>query len=223
MSIRAGVGVGVLSMVTGFAIAAQLSGQGVDSAADTAPPPAAKAEQGPGPAGVVDGIPAGFARTREGAIAAGAAYVATGQPLLDLDPVAAERAVRRIAASGYADRFAAETMRQLRAAREALNRGRGPIIYRQAVVAHRVEAFEPGQARVAIWNVGVLTREGVAPPQAAWAISTLDLVWEDGDWRIWAETIVPGPAPILNDSAAPATTAQFTGALEGFVDFARAS
>lgn len=220
VSWRAAAGISALSLVTGLALASQLSARGSDSAGNTAPV-AAPAEHGPGPTRIADGIPSNFARTREGAIAAASAYVTTGQPLLDLDPLSAERAVRRLAASAYADRFAAETMDQLRSARAALAEGRGPIVYRQAVVAYRVDAFDSHRARVSVWNVGVLTREGVAPPQAAWATSTFDLVWEEGDWRIWAEAVVPGPAPILNDSAAPATTRQFMGALEGFVDFAR--
>jgi hypothetical protein len=220
VSWRAAAGISALSLVTGLALASQLSGGGSVSTG-SATQVEAPAEHGPGPTGIVDGIPSGFARTREGAIAAASAYVTTGQPLLDLDPLSAERAVRRLAASAHADRFATETLEQLRSARAALAEGRGPIVYRQAVVAYRVDAFDPDRARVSIWNVGVLTRDGVAPPQAAWATSTFDLVWEEGDWRIWAEAVVPGPAPILNNSAAPATTRQFMGALEGFVDFAR--
>lgn len=225
--VRTAVTLGLLSLATGIALATHLPGPSsgaasgaVSTSHDIAPAAALVAEQGPGPEGDVDGMPSGFERTREGAVAAAAAYVTTGQLLLDLDPLSAERAVRRIAASGYADRFAAATMRQLQAARDALADGSGPIMYRQAVVAHRVESFDADRARVAIWNVGVLAREGVAPPQAGWSISTFELLWEDGDWRIWAETIVPGPAPILNDSVVPATTRQLAGSLEGFVDFA---
>jgi hypothetical protein len=223
VDLRTLVGVGVLSMVTGAALAIQLWGRGAEPTmphASAAPVPAA---QEIGRTSVADGVTSGFSRTPDGAIAAAAAYVTTGQTLLDLDPLAAERAVRRMAASAYEDRFAAETMRQLKDAREALAAGSGPIVYRQAAVAHRLESFEAGRARVAIWNVGVLARNEVAPPQAAWATSTLELVWERDDWRIWAETIVPGPAPILNDSTAPATSAQFAAALDGFVDFARSS
>lgn len=224
MSLRAVVGIGVLSMVAGVALANEVSSR--DGAGPSTPPASAAsltADLGTGSTDTTDGIPSGFARTRDGAIAAAAAYVMTGQPLLDLDPITAERAVRRLAASASADRFAADTMMQLRSARETLAGGSGPIIYRQAVLAHRVQAFDEHRARVAVWNVGVLTREGVAPPQAAWATSTIDLVWERGDWRIWSETIVPGPAPILNDSVAPATSAEFTRALDGFIDFARSS
>lgn len=224
VSLRVVVGIGVVSMVTGVALANAVSSRG-GAGPSIAPASAASltAEQGTGPADTSDGMPSGFARTREGAIAAAAAYVTTGQRLLDLDPITAERAARRMAANAFADRFAADTMTQLRTARETLAGGSGPIIYRQAVLAHRVEAFDSHRATVAVWNVGVLTREGVAPPQAAWATSTVDLVWEHGDWRIWSETIVPGPAPILNDSVAPATSAEFTRVLDGFIDFARSS
>lgn len=179
----------------------------------------AVAQAAAGPRDFVDGIPSGFARSEDGAVAAAASYVTTGQALLDLDPLAAEEALHRMAAADSADRFAGDTLEQLRAVREALAPGSGPIVYRQAVVAYRVEAYSADRARVAVWNVGVLTRAGVAPPQAAWAISTIDLVWERKDWRIWGETIEPGPAPILNDSTAPATAQEFLTELDGFASF----
>jgi hypothetical protein len=72
---------------------------------------------------------------------------------------------------------------------------------------------------VAIWNVGVLSRDGVAPPQAGWSTSVVELVWERGDWRVWGETVTPGPTPIADDSDAPATSADLAVALDGFTDF----
>lgn len=222
-SVLSVAGIAAVSFLAGLAtIALVTRGEGqtdVRQAPDRTPEaePVLQGSHVEGPA--ADEMPSGFTRSSDGAVAAAAAYVTNGQALLDLDPLAAERAIREIAAEEYADRLAAETMEQLGAARDALADGRGPIVYRQAVIAYRVEAFNPDRARVAVWNVGVLTREGVAPPQAAWAISTFDLVWERGDWRIWAETIVPGPAPILNDSAAPTTAQQLVAMLDGFAGF----
>ena len=124
-----------------------------------------------------------------------------------------------MSAADTADAQVTDVLAKLSAARAALSRGSGPIVYRQSVLAWRLEAFAPDRARVAIWNVGVLSRDGIAPPQASWAISTFDLVWERGDWRIWSEAISPGPAPILDDSTAPATSKQLDAALTGFTDF----
>jgi hypothetical protein len=164
------------------------------------------------------GMPAGFARTQEGAMAAAASFVTTGQALLDMDAFAAEQAVRQMAASGAADGQVRDTAARLAAARSALAAGSGPTVFRQASIAARVDVWSPERTRVAVWNVGVLSRAGVAPPQAGWAISVFELVWERGDWKVWSETIAPGPAPIPDASAAPATSEQLASALIGFVD-----
>lgn len=172
----------------------------------------------PGPGRVEDGMPAGFARTRDGAVAAAASFVTTGQALLDMEPLAAERAVRQMAADGTADEQARGALERLSAVRSALASGSGPIVFRQASIAARVLAWSPERAQVSIWNVGVLSRAGVARPQAGWAVSTFELIWERGDWRIWSETIAPGPAPILDASVAPVDAHSFVAALDGFVD-----
>lgn len=218
---RVAVAVAVVAFCTGLATASVVPSRSTARAAASAQPALADAARAAdaGPARMTNGIPSGFARTRDGAVAAAAAFVCTGQALVDLDPLSVEDAVRSMAASASADRQVADTQNQLRRTRDALASGEGPIVFHQAVAAYRVEAFDPDRARVAVWNVGVLTRDGVAPPQAGWAISTFDLVWERDDWRIWSEAVVPGPAPVLNDSTAPATPAQFVQSLDGFVDF----
>lgn len=170
----------------------------------------------PGPTRLVEGVPAGFADTPEGATTAAVAYVATGQALIDMDPLAVEDAVRQMAAEATVDRQVAQVLDDLGRLRDVLRSGTGPVTVHQAAVASRLDEFGEGRARVAVWNVTVLTREGIAAPQAAWKISTFDLLWERGDWRISDEVIVPGPAPVLDDSTAPATSRQFAAALDGF-------
>lgn len=172
----------------------------------------------PGPARVEAGMPAGFTRTEAGAVAAAASFITTGQALLDMDSLAAERAIRGMAATGTADTQVRAAQERLVAVRSALAAGSGPIVFRQASIASRVLAWSPERAQVAIWNVGVLSRAGVAPPQAGWAVSTFELVWERDDWKIWSETIAPGPAPVLDASAAPADSQGFAARLDGFVD-----
>ncbi|HUR49255.1 MAG TPA: hypothetical protein VMY88_06995 [Acidimicrobiales bacterium] len=174
---------------------------------------------GPGPAKKVNGAPTGFAHSEAGAVAAAASFVTTGQELLDMEPLAAEAAIRETAAAATADDQAAGLLNNLAAVKSALSGGDGPIWYRQAVLAWRVDDYGAERARVATWNVSVLSRADVAPPQATWAISTFDLVWERDDWRVWAESTSPGPAPLLDGSALAATNDQLDSALFGFTDF----
>jgi hypothetical protein len=187
------------------------------AAADRAP--ASSPDTAGGAAVVREGVPRGFARTEAGAVAAAASFVCTGQALLDMDPLSAEDAVRELSAAASEDELVRRHLRQLEAARDVLASGTGPIVFRQSALAWRVEAYDDDRARVAIWNVGVLSREGVAPPQASWSTSVVELVWEGGDWRVWGESISPGPTPILDDSDAPSTNAQLDEALAGFTDF----
>lgn len=171
---------------------------------------------GLGPRSYSEGIPAGFSHTKDGARAAGVAYLLTGHRLIELVPTRVAAAVRSMAANGSADAQVAEADEQLRRLRETLADGTGPTRYLQAVLASRVDAFTSERARVSVWSVGVLSRTGVAQPQAGWSISTFELVWERSDWRIWSETTTPGPAPELNASVVPASAAQLDQALLGF-------
>lgn len=226
-AVAAGAGSGVRRSVTvagvaflagiGFHLVVAADAPGKPVTADrTAALGRSSGDLAPGPTRLVDGVPAGFAETPEGATTAAAAFVATGQALIDMDPLAVEEAVRQMAAEATADRQVAQVLDDLGRLREVLRSGTGPVAVHQAAVASRLEKFGEGRSRVAVWNVTVLTREGVAAPQAAWKISTFDLVWERGDWRIGDEVIVPGPAPVLDDSTAPATSRQLAAALEGF-------
>jgi hypothetical protein len=133
-----------------------------------------------------------------------------------MDRTELEEAVGTMAAASSSAALLAETESRLESARSALAGSEAPIDYHQAILSVRLDDFGPDHARVSVWSVGVLSREGVAPPQAGWSISTFDLVWERDDWKVLAESIVPGPAPITNAAAPPATSAQLRQRLSGF-------
>lgn len=162
-------------------------------------------------------------RTEEGAVAAAAAFVCTGQQLIDMTDDEVDAFLRDLVSGSVADRVVAEHLHDLAALRDALGSGDGPIVYREGVVSYRVEAFDSDDARISIWHVGVLARDGVAPAQAGWMLSTVDLVWERGGWKVVEQLAVPGPAPILNDGAPPATAGELIDVLDGFTDFRSAA
>jgi hypothetical protein len=225
----------VVTFLAGFALQGWMGGgdSGGGTATDTRAPlapdrgesaPDSSADDGgamppTGPFRSEQGVPAGFSRSERGAVAAAEAYVGTGQALLDMDPLGAEKALRQMAATGNAGEQVDQVLDQLSQVRQALADGSGPITFRQAAIAWRVDSYSAEWARVAVWHVGVLARAGAAPPQAGWATSTFELVWEQDDWKIARESVVPGPAPILNDSVAPATATLLETALDGFTAF----
>lgn len=158
-------------------------------------------------------------RTEGAAVDAAAAFICNGQALLDMTADDVDAYLRERVTLASADRLVDEHQADLQALRHALSSGTGPTTYRQGVLATRVVAFDEDEARIEIWHVGVLTRAGVAPPQAGWMISTVDLRWERDGWKVADEIAIPGPAPILNDSVAPATAEDVLDRLHGFDDF----
>lgn len=178
--------------------------------------PQSVAPSGPGPRTVEAGVPVGYAPSQAGAQAAAVGYLGTGQLMVDASPSGVRAAVGAMAADGAAEAQHRELSGRLAVLRRSLEGATGPVTYRQAVLATRVDAYAAARARVSVWHVGVLSAPGVAPPQARWATSVFELVWEDGDWKIWSETITPGPAPILNDEVAPASAEDLEAALSGF-------
>ena len=159
----------------------------------------------------------GFERTRRGARAAAITYAATlSQRLLYLEPDAAAAAVREVAALASADTIAAETVESLTAAREPLSAGSGATWWVVQPLAVRVDAYASDRARVSVWVVRVLSRQGVVVPQSSWLTESVDLVWERGDWHLWATTSTPGPTPVLDGSDMPASAAELEDDLAGF-------
>ncbi len=171
---------------------------------------------GRGPTAIEAGVPVGYARTEAGALAAAVGYLRTGQLMLDASPAGVRAATQAMAAQGAAEGQLRELSGRLVVLRRRLQAATGPVTYRQAALATRLDAYSPTWARVSVWHVGVLSAAGVAPPQAGWAISSFELVWEDGDWKVWSESVTPGPAPVLNDDVAPASAEQLEAALSGF-------
>jgi hypothetical protein len=156
------------------------------------------------------------AHTADGATAAAITTVRTGQAMLDASDSDAAAAARAMAADETADAQADDLVARLRVLRRTLDGATGPVTYRQAALATKVDAYSDTRATVSVWHVGVLAADGVAPPQANWAVSRFELVWEHGAWKVWSETVTPGPAPIAAADAPPATNASYDAALAGF-------
>jgi len=75
--------------------------------------------------------------------------------------------------------------------------------------------YSPEHARVAIWNVGVMTSSvGVVPP--SYSTTTCTLRWIDGDWKISDASVTSGPTPPSSEALPPAQAVAFTAAAGQF-------
>ena len=169
-----------------------------------------------GPTAEVSGVPVGFARDEQGAVAASIAYTTAPQRWLYFTDEEITAAVEEIATPVAAPRLADEVVAEVGVARERLGASPGRVWWLVRPMAWRVESFGGGEARVAVWTVTVLSAEDVAAPQSEWITVTTDLVWVDGGWRIDAVRDTPGPTPMSGPNDQPWDAAPFDDALAGF-------
>jgi hypothetical protein len=208
------------------------------SAATATPQPAASATTPPaqaqpaatsrvGPREVVSGVPVGYQRSQQGAVAAAANYarVLSGDLILD-------RSTRRKAIAALAAPEALE--RQQRAWDQAaalLSKGLrigdggpkdGTVLLRAVPVGWRLEQYSDDRATVAIWVTSVggtfTGSPNDVPVREAWGTTTVELRWVDGDWKQLKATNTDGPVPIA-DSATPTAASQLVPEANNFKEF----
>jgi hypothetical protein len=143
-------------------------------------------------------------------------YVLNGQALLDAGPDGVDALLAPVVAPSARRELVDENRRNVARVRADLSAATGPIRWRQAPLAVRVDA-RGDAATVAVWHVGVLSAPGAAPPQSHWATSTVELANQDGAWKVTSETVVDGPVPLNPGDSAPDDAAAFDDSLAGFV------
>ncbi|MGH2451346.1 MAG: hypothetical protein ACRDGE_08775 [Candidatus Limnocylindria bacterium] len=175
---------------------------------DTVPPPGGRSS--------------GYARTREGAVAAAADYLAALNGRVILDPAVVRRTLAAISAADAQEGLARAYAAAATQLRQQLGVGTVPepvVVVRAAPVGYRVAGFARDAATVSIWRVGVVGSGATVEPQQSWRTETVALVWEGGTWKIASLRSAPGPTPPL--AGAPTPPAQLFASVPEFEEFGR--
>ncbi len=170
---------------------------------------------GPAPAGattVVAGVPMGYRHDAGGAKAAAVAFTEAYGTLVALDEAGAVAAKRAMASTAAAPELVATMQAKLATLRRVWPVG--AITYRVAPLAVRVGMEGLDAATAEVWYVGVVAGRGI-PTYEEWVTQSFKLVWERDDWRIAAESDVPGPRPDPGRQS-PASAAELDSRLAGF-------
>ena len=180
-----------------------------------------------GPRRYLHGVGVGYAHNPDGAVAAAANFTRVLSSDLLLDTARRRAAIDVLAAPearGRLQKTFDQAVASLRlglgvtgaAAKDA------QVLLRATPVGWRVEAYDNGTARVAIWvtSVGgsVGGANGAVPVREAWGTTTVDLRWAGGDWKQVDSTTVDGPVPIA-DVAPPTATPELLGKANEFKEF----
>jgi hypothetical protein len=177
------VGIGVVLALAGF-----VAGRGT---APEAPAPTPTRQTGAlrGPARIDHGVPLGFGRSKEGAVAAAVNFagVLTSQRLLDRNTYA--DAVRAITAPESLDaqlKKATDYQDSLESSRKLIAKAQlgFSVAIRYSPFGYQVVSFDRDKATVKVWGSTVIGLEQEALPVEAWGTTTFQLRWVGDDWRM---------------------------------------
>ena len=200
-----------LAAVTGRLTAPTANTPPVPRPAPVAEPP------GSGATRTVAGVPVGYARTREGAVAAMAAYgQALADPRVEINDRRRTEVVAAVGTARYArslqDGAAGFAAMRDGPVGQALGQG-ARAVFLAVPVAYRIQSFDQSRAVIVSWSVAIAASDTGIEPRESWETTTTTAVWEHGDWKVDRAQNRPGPVPAQTDGQSPA--AAFIQALEG--------
>ena len=194
--------------------------------ATTAPQAAAAPATGVGPRRVSQGVGVGYAHSQQGAVAAAANYTRALSSTLILDTARRRAAIDTLAAPEARARLQKTFDQAVASIRAGLgvsgSAGDGAeVLLRATPVGWRVEHYDKGTARVAIWVTSVggsVGGSGSAPVREGWGTTTVSLRWVGDDWKQVASTTTDGPVPIA-DVAPPTAAGELVSKANEFKEF----
>lgn len=210
MRVGALIGTLVVGATAGYLIGLAMGG-GPSEKAPSDPP---SAVVGPGPTSEENGVPVGYARTREGAVAAASNFAL----LTASDELFDSRALISAMKTLAAPEWQGQAEQQARNGYEFIKEryGDGADVS-GSVVRYLVGDYNADRAIVELWAVSLAS--GVASPDVdeVWSTLTVELSWVDGDWRISAHESSPGPSPV--DLPTDGATESARTVMEEFSEF----
>ncbi|MFF4537802.1 hypothetical protein [Streptomyces aureus] len=175
------------------------------------------------------GIPSGFPHTQEGAQSAAANYaVALGST--DMFKTATRHAiVNAIYTSAAADRlqgpmdqaYSTDFLSKLGLDANGNAPAGDTFVSRTVPVGTKAGQYNASGAKISVWYMGLIGMSGQTstdPVSSTWKTWTFELQWNNGDWKIVADSQTDGPAPVPGDDKA-ATSDEISKAIEEYGGF----
>ena len=168
----------------------------------------------------------GYARSQQGAVAAAANYTSVLSSDLILDTTRRRAAIDALAAPEAKARLQKTFDQAVVSLRQGLGVTGGAddgtqVLLRATPVGWRVESYDNGAAKVAIWVTSVGGSIGgkvPVPIREGWGTTTVTLRWAGGDWKQVESTTTDGPVPIA-DVAPPTAAPELVDKANEFKEF----
>jgi hypothetical protein len=159
------------------------------------------------------GVRHGYPRDAAGAVDAAVAALELTGPIARAGFITRSDMIASLASARFAPTLANESANQLAEMTTILGDASlapDALVWSELPLTARLVRVTDREAQVEVWAVLVVGVVNLGAPRQAWRTVTIDLVWESGDWKVDGWVAAPGPTPMLDGTAAIATTEQIT-------------
>ncbi len=156
-------------------------------------------------------VPIGWSRDATGARSAAVSAVSLTGELARAGFITRSDMIRVLASRRYGPTLADLSAAQLDAFIDDLaGEGLTPsqLLLQELPLTAVVESATANSATVQVWALLVAGGDRIGSPRQLWRTVTVELVWEDGDWKVDLWTVRPGPTPALATNAPVASLAE---------------
>jgi hypothetical protein len=156
-------------------------------------------------------VPQGWRHDDEGARAAAVSAVGLTGEIARSGFITRGDMIEQLASRRFAYELTTTTDQQLAELSEALGENSivpPQITWSEVPLSARVEDVGEATAQVTVWSVVVVADPDVGVPRQAWRTVSVELVWEDDDWKVDGWSAEPGPTPALAPAAAISSTGE---------------
>ena len=195
-SLRSVVAVAALVLFVLGALLGRLTAPDAGAPDGSRPP----ADAPTGPVAAVGGVPVGYARTEAGAVAAAVAYTQVLDGIGGLGAASREAALELIASDDARGQLSTELAASAGVIAESLGLTAEAVddeefVARPIPAGYRIDSFTQDAASVSVWGTAVFIAPGRQASSDGWSTVTVELVWENADWRVSSRETADGPTP----------------------------
>ena len=205
----------VVVLLTGFAIGRSFAPKGNSVINTQKTSNVGETQTGYGPFNQKTIIPSKYDHSTEGAVAASSTYISNSPRLFLLKEDSFDSAILSISSSTYGP-VIRDAVLATRANAQKIITDDPNTFYREIPMGYQVITESKDRVQVKVWSVNMLVAKPDFNGNTKSNIHTMDLVWEDNDWKIDNWVNEPGPTPRWQSENDPLSVEDFITAVSPF-------
>jgi hypothetical protein len=164
-------------------------------------------------------VQTGYAKTKDGAVAAASSYLMSFPRMYFLKEALVKEELKKITTEESYEKIYLRLQQTGEAVNIKLIDKKESSFFRSIPVGYSVFSESKEKIKVTVWTIDFWAVEENVDPQVVSNSSTVSLVWQNKDWKVADVETTDGPTALWLTRSQPQTVKEFVDSAEGFGGF----